>query len=338
MRYDEPIRNASDKGFTLVEVLIVMLISMVLMSAVYAVFLSSSDSYKRLQGLASIQERGRIAMNILQDTIQVADYTGCRATVAINNVLTTAANYEFSFGQGIEGFNSTGTAWSPTIDASIPSPLAAGGDAITVRGPIGSAVQLTAVMGSATAAVSVPAGSPFVINDILMVGDCTGGADVFQKTDAGGAAVTTVAHATGGGSLNGSASLGTAYGTEAMVVKVGTVSFFIRNNTDGIRSLWWKEGAAAEQEIIEGVEAMEILYGVTTNTDTSANRYLTADAVTVWGDVVSVRIGLLIATTKPVLRIQESSSYNLLGTTYTFNDKRQRRIFETNIVLRNRSF
>jgi len=331
--------QSREEGLTLVELMVSMAIGLVLMTAVYTVFISSSDSYKRLEGLASIQERGRIAMNLLQNLIQSADYTGCRSSLTINNLLTTS-QYEYNFGVGIEGYNSTGTGWIPALPtgtpAPIPSPLAAGGDIITIRGPVGNPVQLTAAMANNTSTLAVPTGSPFVQNDILMIGNCAGGADIFQKTDSGGSAVTTVAHAASG--LNSVANLSAAYGTEAMVVKVGTVSIFVRTNTRGIRSLWWKEGTANAEEILEAVDAMEVLYGITTNTDTSANRYLTADAVADWSRVVSIRIALLVATDKPVLRVPETSSHDLLGTTYTFTDQRQRRVFMTNIVLRNRSF
>ncbi len=328
-----------DRGFTLIELMLVLIIGSVLLTAVYGVFINSSQSYRKLQGLASIQERARIAMNILHDTIEVADYTGCRSDVAINNVLTSGA-YAYNFGEGIEGFNSTGTAWSPAIDASITSPLASGGDVITVRGPVGTPARLTAAMANSSSALTVPAGSPFISSDIVMIGDCAGGADVFQKTDAGGLAVTSIAHAASG--LNGSANLSKAYDTDALVVRVGTTTFYIRRNADELPSLYWIEGAGAAQELIEGVDAMEILYGVTTNTDTSANWYKTAaavDAAGEWADVVSVRIALLIATTTPVTQSLDSDLYSLLGTAHgPYNDYRVRRVFTTNIALRNRSF
>ena len=47
---------------------------------------------------------------------------------------------------------------------------------------------------------------------------------------------------------------------------------------------------------MEGVESMEILYGVDTDGDDAANYYVTADAVADWAQVVSVRVSLLVAT------------------------------------------
>jgi len=335
----EAVERSQTSGFTLVEMMVAMLIGLVLLGGVYSMFYSSSESYRRLQGLASIQERARIALNLLQDTVQAADYSGCRKNITINNVLTNAGNYEFNFTQGIEGYDGSTGGWSPAMVAAIPSPLPSAGDAITVRGPVGRSVKLAAAMGSVTSALTVPAGSPFVQGDVLMVVDCAGAADIFEKTDAGGSTVTTVAHAASGG--NSSASLSSAYGIDSTVIKVGTTSFFIRN-TGGTRALWWKENAGAAQEILEGVDGMQILYGVTSNTDTSANQYMTATDVdngNLWDNVVSIRIGLLVATVNSPSRTQDTKVYSLLNVNYgPYNDFQLRRIFTTNIVLRNRSF
>jgi len=332
------------RGFTLIEMMVAMLIAFVLLDAVYLVLSKSSDGYRRLEGLASIQERGRIAMNVLQGTIEAASYTGCRRNVTINNVLTNSGNYEFDFTNGILGYDGSAAGWSPALPAGtpapIPSPLATAGDAITVRGPVGSSVKLTAAMATTTSALAVPAGSPFVQGNILMVSDCAGAVDIFAKTDAGGAAVTSVAHAASNG--NSTADLGATYGTDATVVKVGTTSFFIRTGTNNLPALWWKENADAAQEILEGVSGMQILYGITTNTDTSANQYLTATQVAagnLWASVVSVRIALLISTVDSPLRANNAATYSLLGVNYgPYNDRQLRRVFTTNIVLRNRSF
>jgi type IV pilus assembly protein PilW len=329
------------RGFTLIEMLIAMVIGLVLMTGVVSVFISSSDSYQRLQGLASIQERGRIAIQILQNNVQVAGYTGCRKDVTINNGLISNTNYGRSFTQPIQGFDATGTAntWDPVMETTIPSPQWAGGDVLTVRGPVGSGMSLTATMANTADTLSVPAGSPFVTNDLMMAVSCQGNGDVFEKTNAAG---TTIAHTATG--LNSSATLGNAYEANSMVVKVAVTSFFVRDSSAiaGTRALWMKEGESAAQALIEGVDGMQILYGVTSNTDTSANQYLTAaqvNAGTLWGSVMNVRISLLVASLNPTVKVQNTTVYSLLGVNYpAFNDLRQRRVFTTTITLRNRSF
>jgi len=329
------------RGFTVVELLVSMVIALVLMAGVMSVFISTSDSYRKLQGLASIQERGRIAIDMLQGSVQVAGYTGCRKDVTINNVLSNNAVYPRNFTFNIQGFDATATAntWSPPMDPYVSSPLWNGGDVVTVRGPIGTGRGLTAAMANVNDTLAVPQKSPFISGDLIMVVDCQGGADIFEKTNAGGATVTTIAHAAGG--RNSTPTLGSAYGAGAMAVRVATTSFFIRDN-GGVRALWIQEDEDAAQVLVEGVEAMQILYGVTTNTDTSANQYLTADQVNAagwWNKVVSVRIALLVVSLEPTRRAVSNDTYTLLNVAYpAFNDYRQRRVFTTTITLRNRSF
>lgn len=343
MRCEMHDRQCAVRGFTLVEMMVAMVIGLVLMSAIYSILVASSDSYRRLQGLASIQERGRIAMNFLQNTIQVAGYSGCRSRMATSNILKNSSRYEYSFDQAIQGFDGDSTGWDPALPSGSPNPLpsalAAGGDVITVRGPVGNSVKLDEDMSDEDSVLSVPQESAFVKNDILMISDCAGSADFFQKTDGGGFGITSVAHAATGENSDG--KLSRKYNDDATVVKMGGTSFFIRSTT-GMRSLWWKEGIDNAQELIEGVDGMQVLYGVTTNSDTSANRYLTAGEVDdddMWAQVVSVRIALLVATTTSVLRNQNTRVYSLLEVDYgPFNDLRSRRIFTTNITLRNRSF
>ena len=64
-------------GFTLVELMVAMLISLLLMGGVIQVFSSSSKSYRNHEGLSRIQENGRFAMEFLSRDIRMADFWGC---------------------------------------------------------------------------------------------------------------------------------------------------------------------------------------------------------------------------------------------------------------------
>ena len=73
----------------------------------------------------------------------------------------------------------------------------------------------------------------------------------------------------------------------------------------------------AGQVIAEGVEDMEILYGVDSDADGIANRYRTAATVTDWADVVSARIALLVNSVEPVYAstLHECESCNTFNPT-----------------------
>ena len=103
---------------------------------------------------------------------------------------------------------------------------------------------------------------------------------------------------------------------------------------------------ATAEELIEGVESMQILYGVNSNEDSrrTADAYLTADVVTQWQNVVSVRITLLMQSIDDGI-VPQPQGYSFNGVVYDGGDtggslpadRRVRRIFTTTISLRNRA-
>ena len=96
------------------------------------------------------------------------------------------------------------------------------------------------------------------------------------------------------------------------------------------------------QPIVDGVENMQILYGVDTSVPGNrfANRFDSATVVTAnsnWGNVVSVRIALLLNTVNNVSTQNDSKSYDLNGVTIAAGaDGLRRHRFMTTINLRNR--
>ncbi|NJD05835.1 MAG: hypothetical protein FIA97_04975 [Methylococcaceae bacterium] len=78
-------------------------------------------------------------------------------------------------------------------------------------------------------------------------------------------------------------------------------------------------GNAGNERILEGVDSLQILYGIDTDApgDGYANQYRNAAAVTgasQWAQVVSVRVGLLLNTVDDVSSEADTTNYNLLGT------------------------
>ena len=115
-------------------------------------------------------------------------------------------------------------------------------------------------------------------------------------------------------------------------------------------------GVSTDNALVPGVESMQILYGMDTDGDKTANAYLRADdASLVWGSVVAVRISMLLRSSGNSNTGVNSRVYNHFGASYApggvapagdtgavFNaaggqlDFRMRRIFQTTITVRNR--
>lgn len=95
--------------------------------------------------------------------------------------------------------------------------------------------------------------------------------------------------------------------------------------------------SSSKQMIAQGIERMELLYGVDSDADGSVEQYLTANNVGAnWPSVISIKVGLLVKSLEPVLQGTESRTYDVLGNTVTTNDRYQRSVYTEVIHLRNR--
>ncbi len=111
-------------------------------------------------------------------------------------------------------------------------------------------------------------------------------------------------------------------------------------NGDELRCVGNAGGAGVA--IIDGVDQMQILYGLDDDGDEIADRYVTATTVTAiangWRDKVSsVRIALLLNSTNAIKPASESKTYQLLDvTTAAIDDRLLHKVFTTTILIRNR--
>ncbi len=113
-----------------------------------------------------------------------------------------------------------------------------------------------------------------------------------------------------------------------------TRAYYIRTGANGLPAIYQRIGLNAAEELIEGVEGMQILYGEDTDNDSNSDRFLSADQVDM-EEVVAVRISILLQSITDALTTG-SQSYTFNGTTVTPTDHRVRRVFTTTIALRNR--
>jgi type IV pilus assembly protein PilW len=91
------------------------------------------------------------------------------------------------------------------------------------------------------------------------------------------------------------------------------------------------------EEIINGVDSLQVTYGLDTNGDFIVDSYVAAGAGVDWTQVRAVRVALLARSPEEFLPTADTATYRLAGTTVDpVNDRRQRRVFQTTIALRNR--
>lgn len=185
--------------------------------------------------------------------------------------------------------------------------------------------------------------------DVLLVTDCQKGR-VFQTTqlnDAGGD--LNVVHAATAKLPPGNAEPSWGgnsrppeeqFTAGAEIYKVKTTVYFVGRGSGGEPSLFRRVGTAAPEELIEGVENMQVLYGLGPAIGLTLDEYRTANNIATndWSRVRSVRIALLLRSSEQVADQQDASTYNLAGTVVNpVDDRRLRRPYTITIALRNRA-
>ena len=354
--------HKKQSGFTLIELMIAMVIGLILMLGAVGLLISNNRIYTEQTSMARLQENARFAIEIIIKDIRMAGYAGCAATISnvnnnVNNTDPTSAADDdnlLTFKDAIEGSESA-AAFVPSGAAvpTNPAPVA-GTDGFGLRFLAPSGVTLDNPYLPPTAATTkVNDNTILSIGDVVAMTDCAD-VDIFQITNLN-SSFSQVTHNSGTGTPGNSQSgLSKTYGEDSQLLMLISRRYYIGNNADGVPSLYRyhraqdrddsdSDGDSTEiiehsQELIEGVENMQLLYGEDTGTDRVADTYVNAAGVTDWEDVVSVRLALLFRTIKANRAIDINTRvYDLLGTNTTAaNDYLQRRVVNATVQLRNR--
>jgi type IV pilus assembly protein PilW len=340
------------RGFSLVELMVAMAVSLVLLAGALSILFSSKVTYSENERLARIQEAGRTTMEIILRDIRAAGFAGCTRTdpLKYQNGLVGPTSMLWNFAQPLSGFEAGASAWTPTLDASITN-ATVGSDVIVVRtSRLGKPVFRTNAGTTPTGLISVDkaAAASVPVGTKMVIGDCEY-ASVFNVTaftDSG--ATATIAHVLGAASGNNvTDSLTANFQIDSIVTPIETIVYYVAPvdplvATSG-PALWQTIGAGTSQMLVEGVENIQLRFGEDTNGDQRVDTYVTASGVANWANIISVSIAVLVRSPAETGLETDSRSYLLLGgnavtggkTLGPFNDRRQRSVFTTTVALRN---
>ena len=323
------------QGVTLVELMIALAIGLLVTVAMLKVYVDASRMYRFNEGLARVQENGRFALEFIRRDSRVAGFWGCYSDAALTNGISATSDAYINVAAG----HITGTS-----DDGLNS-----ADSITFRSATGSGSLVTAGMSGTGAGVTVESVGSLSPGAAVLISDCENG-DLFQVTGISG---TTLAHAAGA-DANASPNLSKAYAAGARVYEARQVTFCIAEGADttqpALRRLVNPEAgqncATDGDELLEGIENMQIVYGEDTdadadgaNGDGTANRYVAFGTSGLDIDrIVSVRISLLVRSLNNNLTT-EPAPYTFNGSTVTpgATDKYLRKVFTTTVTLRNKA-
>ena len=322
-------------GVTLVELMVALALGLLITVAMLKVYVDASRMYRFNEGLARVQENGRFALEFIRRDARVAGFWGCYSDAPLTNQISATSDAWLDVAAGhITGTNDDG------LNSA---------DSITFRSATGSGTLVNTTMTAASDSVSVDSVATITSGMAALISDCDNG-DIFQVTDISG---TSLAHAAGT-NTNTSANLSKPYASGSRVYQAQQSTFCIALGADpsqpSLRRLTnptsGQTCASNGDELIEGVENMQILYGEDTDADSegangdgTANRYVPIGTASLDIDrVVSVRLSLLARSLNNNLTTAPSP-YTFNGTAVTpgATDKYLRKVFTTTITLRNKA-
>lgn len=353
-------------GLSLVELMIALVLGLVLSAGVFQVFTSSSQTYRLSDSLSNMQENLRFALGRLQYETRMAGYRGCMIGQPFDNLNSGGTNYlTYVYGgQPVAGWEAAGTdigetylnanfdptTSSLTVDGVADSPISGnvilpGSDVLLINNATIANASLSGNPHANANTIGTDGNSGIPAGRILLAvtSDCTAG-DLFQKTNAANSASLTKGSGEDPGNqtpVNGGFSA--SYDNNATIYEFNSTAFFIGNGVTGTPSLFMRRLDAGDPfggnvELVEGVENMQVLYGVTNPGGNTVVSYVSADNVGNWNNVASVRIALLLRSEDGVQDAANATgSYNLLGTQInTQADQRARMVGTLTIGIRNR--
>ena len=341
-------RRCRQRGLTLVELMVAIVMGLVLLAGVATVFVANKQTYRVQDALARVQENGRFAMTFLGRDIRQAGYFGCGTQrTRIKNTLNDPTAFLWSFGNAVEGYDAQGSGWTParpTFVASgyslTPAPVA-GSDILAVRSMGGCGDRVTA-HNQPSADLKMTPKACLQDGDIVMVTDCTDAA-IFQVTNVttGSDKKTNVVHNAGTTKYppgNATKDLGKKW-TGGDVVGVSTNIYYVADTGRGVRALYRVFNGRTPEELVEGVENMQLWFGEGGNADLVVENYRRADEVVNWADVRSVEINLLVQSADEQA-IDKTQTYrffvNNAAADVTATDRRLRQVFASTVTARNR--
>ena len=279
-------RRSRSAGLTLIELMVALTIGLFLIAGTLAVFSKTRDLYRTNEANARLQETARLAMSVIETDLRMANFwgfsnrpdliddaaepgeptpasLGAGAAAAINQC---GLNWGIDLLRYVEGSNNTYTlACGPGTDGTWAT--APGSDSLTVRRASPGVIP-QAQLANFSGAVKIQTSR--VLSRVFSGAAIPAGFDPDSTR------------------------------THQLLVR----SYYVAprsNASPNVPSLRRKSlsfnGAntlVEDEEIVPGVEDLQVEYGIDLNDDQSADTYLTGNLVTATDAIVSARVWLLV--------------------------------------------
>jgi len=305
IRRARPSSKPRSRGVTLIELMVAIAISLFMIGALVALYVSNSVARTELDRSSRQIENGRFAIDMMRDDIALAGFYGevapgeVASFVETNPCATATASMGWSTSPTVQApapVQGPNTAGPPPAMPAIP--VAWGCGTLHQRANTGYLV-VRRVLPSA-----IDAGTTLANTNYLQSNGC-------KTVD------TPFIFAAGPGATNFTLT-GTNCVNTSLVRLYQSRLYFIADcgvctPSDGVPTLKVLElsgNQIIERVIADGIEDLQFEFGLDTDNDGVVDNYAAAAAATAWPNVVAVRIRLIARTTS------ESPEYTDAGKTY----------------------
>ncbi|SHG20279.1 type IV pilus assembly protein PilW [Microbulbifer donghaiensis] len=339
---------ARQRGLSLIELMIALLLSAMLLWGVLQIFDSNRNTMQMQTAFARTQESGRFAMDLLTKEIRMADYWGCvPEESAIKNHLDPA-DTDYNKAQdlyddiGSDGVLGTDNSSSLTVGTMA---VLDGTDTLTLRGADDACAGTGRMVPSLTAAaLHVSQNCQVEEGEIILLTNCQSGELMtvtnLQQGNGGDSDKRTVVHNTGNNSTPGwvdnkTKDLQRQYGADARILKPYDRTYFIADGPAG-PALYVADTGGDAVELVPGVEDMQILYGRDTDGDDVVDGWTQASANAAdMEEAIAIKIQLVVASDSGV-SAQDLTVTDLDGVDTTYADGKLRKVYLSTAKVRNR--
>jgi len=335
------IRHRHCQGFSIVEMMVAMVISLILMAGIAQIFISSKQSFTIQNTLGRQQENGRYASDVISQDLRRTGYwggnadvtgvTGTEPPVAPAATCNTGDNtWARMIDQRIFGINHTETAALAAYACINDGNGHSSHDVLVMR----FASPWLVFPTPTTDQRPIENNSRLYIRSSLTISDLAG--RIFKGTD----------KASSANDMNGGAAAPPSERTSELIARAYYIGPSGQTcNGISVPSLYREEldsnGRPVAEEVAYGVDNLQVRYGLDTDGDDSVDIYLDAGSSGLnedseWEQVIAVRYWLLTRSECPETGYTNDNIYNMGDLlNYTPNDGFRRQLYQSTVDLRN---
>lgn len=338
---------ARQRGLSLIELMIGLLLSAMLLWGVLQIFDSNRNTMRMQNAFARVQESGRFAMDLLTKEIRMADYWGCAPEPSsIQDHLDpsdTADGYDAGYldSLGTNGILGTDNASGETIGTK---DVIDGTDILYLRGSENACGGTGRMVPSKTAAsLHASQNCAVEVDQTVLLTNCQSG-ELFtitniQNGSGGDSGKRTLVHNTGntGGIDNLTKSLQREYGADSRILVPYQRIYFVADSTAGTPSLFVSENGGDAQELIPGVEDMQVLYGRDTDDNDEVDTWSSAAGLSEaqMAQAQALKVQFVVAS-DTVVSADDMTVTDLDDEDTDYTDGRLRKVYLSTAKVRNR--